>query len=222
MSSITEKLKEKRCVDLVNVAIKEYRKAPLTPELLTQTFQTIWQARGEKLNVDFSVTPCPFTKEEIMWIENNGLRLGYLPQQIATRESRHILNTIFPELISYSVWEGNPVTNDLNPSGWFDYEKDIDAPYRGTTEKQLANKLTEGNRKLLSLNQYIIASQDSKLFSDHYLDEDLTWIRVGSRDENKIIHAYFTPGGHLYVQYFLNPKDYGRNLGGRSSGINRA
>lgn len=213
--------------DLITSAVEEYKKGPLTPELVTKTFQTIWQER-EKLvpeelaGVKVKVSPCPLTKEELVNLEKKGLRLGYLPPALATQENRHILGKMFPKMQSASVQEGNSVTNDRTPSGWFDYEVSINALYLGTTETQLMDELGRAKRQLLSENQYIVAGQDSKLFTGRYLDEGSTWARVGSRRYGYLVYVFFHSDGSLDVPWFLNPRGSYPYLGGRSSGVNRA
>ena len=141
---------------------------------------------------------------------------------MATQESRHILGEMFPRMQSHSVQKDNSVTNDENPSGWFDYEAAIDSPYRDTNEKQLIEKVTKDERKLLSLNQYIIAGQDSKLLTGEYLDEDRTWVRLGSRDDGRMVRAYFSRNGYLRVAWLLEADIHNSRLGGRSSGVEKA
>jgi len=213
---------EAQFADLISPAITEYKKGPLSPELVTKTFQTIWQERGKLIGVKFEVSPCPFTREELVSLEEKGLRLGYLPKTLATQESRHVLGEMFPKKQSRSVQKGNAATNDYNPDGWFDYEMSISAPYLGTTEKQLMKKLGQAKRQLLNENQYIIASQDSKLFAGEYLDEGSTWARVGSRRGGALISSNFGSIGDLRVNWGLSPRDSSPSLGGRSSGVNRA
>jgi len=212
--------------DLITPVIQEYNKehkrGTLTPELVTKTFQTIWQERGRLAGIKFEVTPCPFTKEELADLEKKELRLGYLPTALATQESRHILGKMFPKMQSRSVQEGNGVANDGNPFGWFDYEVSVNAPHTKTTVDELMNKLGKAKRQLLSLNQYLIASQDSKLFKGQYLDEGNTRARVGSRSGSDLINAYIDPDGYLHVDWFLPRRDSYPDLGGRSSGVNRA
>ena len=209
------------------ITIDEFNTLPHTPELLTQTHQAIWQARGELVGAAYEVTPCPFTREEIADLEQRGMRLGYLPAAVATQEDRRVLGEMFPQMQSQSVKEGNLVTNDESPSGWFDYEASIDAPYLDTTEKQLRQRLAADGRKLLSENQYIVAAQDSKLFTGKYLDEYKldefwTWVRLGSRNDGRVVGAYFNSDGHLVVHWSLHAGHHYPNLGGRSSGVNRA
>lgn len=213
---------EKPPVDLLEQAVKEYKAKPHTPELVTQTHQAIWQARGELVGATYEVTPCPYTQKELVDLETSGKRVGYLPTELATQQSRHILDEMFPKMGSESVQKGNLVTNDENPSGWFDYEAGIDAPYLDTKEEQLMERIAKDGRNILSLNQYIVAGQDSKLFTGQYLDETRTWVRLGSRDEGRVVGASFFQFGYLRVGWDLDPAHRVPFLGGRSSGVKKA
>ena len=189
-------------LDPLTSVIEAYKNQPRTPELVTQTHQAIWQARGELIDETFDVPPCTYTQKGLEKLKKEGKRVGYLPPEVATQAGRHKLGEMYPEMGSYSVQEGNPVTNDYSPSGWFDYEVSIDAPYLDTTEDQLLERTRENGRKLLSLNQYIVAFQDSKLFTDHYLDEKSTWVRVASRNDGRMVNASVNGGGYLDVDAF--------------------
>ena len=207
--------------DFLDSVLESYQNNPHTPELVTQTHQAIWQTRGT-VEASYDVTPCPYTQEEIAELEANGKRLGFLPPELATQQSRHILGEMFTKMGSHSVQKDNSVTNDENPSGWFDYEASIDTPYLDTNEEQLAEGVTSAGRKLLSLNQYIVAGQDSKLFTGQYLDEVRTWVRLGSRGDGRIVHAGFDGDGYLYVNWRLAADRHDPRLGGRSSGVSKA
>lgn len=209
-------------VDPLAQVIEEYQNQPHTPELVTQTQQAIWQVRGELVGATYEITPCPYTQEEIAEDEANRIRHGYLPTELSTQEARHILGEMFPKMQSHSVQEDNSVTNDENPSGWFDYEAAIDAPYLDTKERQLMSKIKKDGRKILSLNQYIVAREDSKLFTGKYLDEDRTYVRLGSRKDGYLVDACSIRDGDLDVRWFLLADGHGPALGGRSSGVNKA
>lgn len=208
----------------LEVAIAEYKTQLHTPELVTQTHQAIWQARGETVGVTYEVTPCPYTREKLADLEANGKRVGYLPAELATQQTRHKLGEIFPRMQSYRVQKGNSVANDKDPSGWFDYEAAIDAPYLDTKEGELMNRIKKDGRVILSLNQYIVAGQDSKLFTGQYPDEARrTWVRVGSRDKGSILlEAGFQSNGRLDVSLPVRADARSPVLGGRSSGVKKS
>src|SRR3989344_8178477 len=203
-------------VDPLAPVIEAYQNQPHTPELVAQTHQAIWQARGELVGATYKVTPCPYTKEQLADLEANGKRVGYLPAELATRQTRHKLGEMFPKMQSHSVKEGNSVTNDESPSGWFDYEAAIEAPYLDTEEDQLKDAIEKDGRTILSLNQYIVAGQDSKLFAGQYLDETTTWVRLGSRGDGRIVGADFHQDGDLGVDWHLRADGRNPDLGGRS------
>ena len=46
-------------VDPLAPVIEAYQNQPHTPELVAQTHQAIWQARGELVGATYKVTPCP-------------------------------------------------------------------------------------------------------------------------------------------------------------------
>lgn len=85
-------------IDPLARVIEAYQNQPHTPELITQSHQTIWQNRGELVEATYEVTPCPYTQEELIEIEASGKRVGYLPPELATQQSRHILGEIFPRI----------------------------------------------------------------------------------------------------------------------------
>ena len=126
----------------------------------------------------------------------------------------------------------NSVTNDQNPSGWFDYETQIEAPYLDTTEEQLIEKVAQDGRRLLSLNEYIVASQDSKLLTGRYLDEGRyfnerkTSVRLGSHYKDNtiddVICASFGESGFFNFSCGAGPNSHSPDQGGRSSGVKKA
>ena len=209
-------------IDPLASVIEAYNNQPHTPDIVTQTHQAIWQARGELVGATYEVTPCPYTQEKIAEDEANGIRHGYLPAELATQQTRHKLGEMFPKMQSHSVKEGNSVTNDENPHGWFDYEAAIDAPYLGTKERQLMDGIKKDGRKILSLNQYIVAREDSKLFTGQYLDEGGTSVRLGSRYGGDLVSANSDRDGRLHVYWDLLPGGHDPVLGGRSSGVKKA
>lgn len=209
--------KEAEIESRLQQAAYEFNTQPHTPELVTKIFQKIWQARGEIVGATYEVTKCPYTQEKLEDLEASGKRLGYLPAQLATQQTRHILGEMFPKMQSGSVQKGNSVTNDENPSDWFDYEAAIDAPYLDTKERQLIDRIKKDGRQILSLNQYIVAREDSKLFTGQYLDEGGTFVRLGSRGGGVLVYAYSYRDGCLCVDWYLGADHHSPRLGGRSS-----
>lgn len=205
-------------------ALADYESKSHTPELLTATFQAIWKDRESRvahlLDKPLApVVPCDRTAEEIKQLEAEGRRLAYLPPELATQENRHILGSMFPKMQGNSVEEGNTVTNEQVRSGWFDYEAAIQAPHLYTNEKKLRKLLAKQGRLGMNITEYVIAGQDSKLFTGKYLDQDSTYVRLlGSRYDGDVVSAGFGPDG-LVVSWSLGPDRHGPGWGGRSVGV---
>lgn len=118
---------------------------------------------------------------------------------------------------SYSVDEGNPVTNEADQWGWRYVEASRVAPYRRTNEAGLREQLNQRGRVGQTLNEYVVAAQMSKSLTGHYLDED-TWSRLfGSRGDGRVVAADFDADGYLYVYPNWDPQERDGDLGGRSS-----
>lgn len=209
--------------DVLALAVREFKASPLTPELVTKTFQTIWQVRGESAGVEVVIPPCDRSAEELVELVKAGRRIGYLPEQVMTQESRPLFAKMFPRLGSHSVQEGNSVTNEANRFGWFDYEVSVDAPYLDTTEDQLKERIAADGRLEMNVSEYIVAGEDSKLFTGKFLDQGNTWARLlGSRYDDEVVNARFASGGDLDVDRDLFPQDPHPLLGGRSVGVKSA
>lgn len=201
--------------------VAEYKTQPHTPEFITSVFQTVWRVRGELAGIDLSVSECPYTQEELTQLEEEGRRVGYLPDSLATQKQRHLLDTMFTGMRSHSIGKGIPVSNEIDRAGWFDYETRIDAPYRGTNEEQLRELLASQDRLGMNLNEYVVAAQDTKLFTGEYLDQNTTWSRLlGSSSQGRVVSAYFILDGLLVVDW-THPEFRDQYLGGRSVGVKR-
>ncbi|MCL4366397.1 hypothetical protein M1437_04175 [Patescibacteria group bacterium] len=213
-------------------AVRDFNKGPLTPGLITETFQTIWTVRGKKIGLKLVVPTCDRTLEELAELAEKDRRIGYLPEQLMKQSQRPLLGRIFSELkgvedeaSSNCMKKGNPVTNEEDRSGWFDYDACVRAPYRNTTEQSLRNLITAERRLGMNVNEYIVASEDSKLFSGQYLDigkfsdqqsgATLTRLLGSWGGGSGIVGACFY-SGRLYVSWTSVSEDRFPNLGGRS------
>ena len=173
-------------------AVEAYQNQPHTPELITQTLQAVWSVRGEIIGQTYEITPCPLTKEEIAYLEASGQRLSFLPPELAGQRTRHKLGKIFPQIQSHGTRISNPITNNQDRAGWFAYESSISAPHTNMAQEEIENAARNGLRRL-TLNQYIVAGQDSKLFTGSYLDERRTWSNLDSFRDFRIVNAHFYP-----------------------------
>jgi len=213
---------EKSQLGLLEQTVKEFKEKPHTPEMVTSYWQTLWQVWGEKAGLSLTVPLCDRTTEEISQLEKEGRKLVYVPTEVASQENRHLLGRIFPEMQSYSVKRDNPVTSESNQGGWFDIEANLDSPNRNTKEKDLKNLLKKQGKSGQRLNTFIIASQDAKLQTSHYFDEE-TWSRLlGSRHGGHVVGADFGVSGGLGVDWDLGPRRHNSSWGGRSEGVKKA
>lgn len=214
--------------------INEYKRRSLhTPELVTLTHQVIWQQRGAFVSESYEVTPCPYSQEEIAGLEANGNRLGFLPAELAREQARVVLGKMFPKmedlLLVSNVEENKSVKNIANYSGWFDYETSTGAPYLDTSEGQLLERIRRDGRRIITLNEYIVASQDNRIFTGDYLDNGETSVRLGTIYEGPeknpayrdgLITAHFNRNGRLELSILFNRSNrHLSSLGGRSSGV---
>lgn len=201
--------------------MQEYKTQSHTPELVTETWQTIWKVDELRVDLTINVPPCDRTKEELVKLEQEGRMLVYVPPELSTQENRHLLGKMFPRMRSYSTEKENPVTNELSQYGWVDVEASVDAPNINTTEEELRSLFASQGREGVSLNTYIIASQFSNRVKGHYFDEGLIWSRLlGSRYRGRAVSAGLYSDGDLDVRS-LDPLARDPRLGGRSAGVKR-
>jgi hypothetical protein len=101
------------------------------------------------------------------------------------------------------------------------FDMSIDAPNLKTNEKQLREAISSQGGEEPTLNEYIIASQASKLLTGKYLD-GATWSRIlGSRSVGDVVGARFGSGGGLGVISVWPPGGRAGGMGGRfSRGVN--
>lgn len=206
-----------------------------TPDDLTALHQRIWTERGERAGVRIVVPPCPYTASELTELERAGRSVGYVPPEVADRASRHLLGTMFPLMDCYSLHPDNEVENLVSRPGWFDYEAAIDAPRLGTDEAELLAMVAAEGRELISMNQYVVATQDSRLRTGRYLDERRTWARIGIRVIGRIVSVRCDGDdpaegmgdeppvpGSLLTGYDLHPDFAAPFAGGRTFGVARS
>lgn len=214
MASNLETLAKESNERLLSPAIREYNSNPHTPELVRKTWQTIWQVWGRRVGLDITASALALTQEEIEKHEQEVDPVFWVP----TKVTLPILGKIFPNMRSYSMQEGSPVTVENGHINWRSGEASIKAPNSNTTERELEDLFTKQGREGMDLREYIILSQWSKLTTGRHLDEGATWSRLpGSRDGGQVVDAGFDQDGYLYVRWYLRAGDPYPDLGGRSS-----
>lgn len=205
----------------LELAAKEYKESPNSPEKVTAFWQAFWTENGKKVNLSISVPECPFTQKQLEEMRRKDKGPIYLPEELSTQKSRHLLGKMFPKMKSHSVEEGNSVTNEVARSGWRQFDMSLDALHLGTNENQLKEAMISQRDEEPTLNEYIVAGQASKLITGKYLDEG-SWSRIlGSRLVGGVVSAYFDSGGLLHVISVWLPVYRDSRLGGRfSRGVN--
>lgn len=212
---------EKPSLGLLDQSVREFKEKPHTPEVVTSYWQTLWQVWGEKVGLSLTIPACDRTAEEIVQLEEEGRKLVYVPDHVASQKSRHLLGRMFPEMQSYSVKENNAVTNESNQGGWFDIEASLDSPNFNTTEKDLEGQFKREGKVGQRLNTYIVGSQDAELQTGYFFDE-MTFSRLlGSRYDGHVVVADSRVYGVLGVGWSLGPRDHISGWGGRSEGVKK-
>ncbi len=205
--------------DMESKLADKFNHSPHTPETINVFFRAIWEGREKKLGTKkLTFLDCPYTLEEIAKLEGEGRRIGYIPPELAKQEDRHLMATIWPNLKDQSLNEENNFTNEDPYFGWFDYEETSDFCNPNLTEEQLRTLFEKTGKQGMNLSQYIIASQDSKLITDHFLDEN-TWSRLlDTKFDGNSIDVCFGDHGRLIAYRHLEPEFNDPRLGGRSVG----
>lgn len=188
-----------------------------TPETVTDLWREFWTNAGNEAGMELNTEDFPGTAESLAEHIRAGDMPIYVPPELAGQEDRHLLGQMWPEMRSHSVRQGNLVTNEQDRSGWQYVEAAPNAPHRGTSESELAARLTGLGREGMNLTGYIIASQMSRLQTGRYFDED-TWSRLlGSCEGGQVVSASFDAYGGLDVDPYWDPRIRRGGLGGRSS-----
>lgn len=205
---------------LLEEVIPEYKTKPHTPELVSETWETVWQFWGGGVNRNFVVPACDSIHEEP--IEFGYLLVPtmmlYFPNEIATPEGLVLLGKIFPWMKSLSLEKGAGVINEVNGGGWYNIEASIEAPYTDTTEGELRDLFASQGRTGQRLATYIVGAQFSFLTTGHYFDESRSRQSrlLGSRRRDRVVYASFHWSGRLSVFSDLLPQFHDSLTGGRS------
>lgn len=226
-STVEQTINITRNKNPLNSVIAEFRSGKLnTPEAVTLSWRLRWRVWGEKVGLNIAVPDFEGSQADLSEHLLKGDKPFYVPTEISTQATRHLLGKIWPVMQSYSVAENTGVTNEVDHSGWRYTEATTDAPFLETKEGDLRNKIKkiEDGREGLTVTEYIIASQDHKLLTGRYFDQGDTWSRLlGSRGDGKVVDAGFHSGGFLYVDWRLDADCPYPGLGGRSSvGVKKA
>jgi hypothetical protein len=201
----------------LEAATEAYQENLHSPELTTAFWEVFWTENGKKASLDLAVPQCPWDETQIKEMAKRGKAPIVLPEEVSTQESRHLLGQMFPKMNNHSTREGNAITNKVDHFGWRQFDTALDAPHAKKTEDKLREIMTSQGDEEPTLNEYIVASQASKLLTGHYLDEKTVSIIFGSLNGGGVVGASFHPDGELFVRTFLSSGFQYWNWGGRFS-----
>lgn len=217
----TEKLEG----DILTQAIEEYKRGPLTPELVTKYWREKFRIDGAKAGVNIEVPDCDWTTEEIQkpMVDVRGnpvpAMMIYKPEQIKRVEGLILLGKMYPEMeISPRLSNYTSLIEEFyDNTGWIKVETSVNAPNLGVTQRELEVFAEKQSYLEQRLSTYIIASQASKDLRGQYFDSHGTESRlIGSYTKDYDItakcHGY---SGCLNVSPLGAPNMSFRDLGGR-------
>lgn len=180
---------QERNYERVYSTVKEYQTRPHTPELLTRTWQTVWNIWAERVKKKVVVPPCDRTTEEIRALEENkdyGVKsprmLIFIPEGFSGSENRDKWYQMFPDMdVTERVkW----VKNKQPQSGWLDTESTVGPAYTdartlftlpaGRLVTRLEKELQPLGKVGQTLDAYVYGSQFKALTSDEYFDQEGT------------------------------------------------
>ncbi|MFH1832931.1 MAG: hypothetical protein ABH816_02055 [Candidatus Levyibacteriota bacterium] len=206
---------------------QELKENLFSPEAVTNFWQAKLQADGKRIGLNISVPKCDWTEDEIRkpMVDNKGREVPsmmvYLPQELTGQEGLKKLGQMYPDTNSWIFQEG--VAHGASKKyGWIKVEAAINAPNLNTTESDLEEHAKKKGYSMQRLNVYILASQASKDLTGHYLDEQLTYSRLGFRHGSDAVYFSFNQSGSLLIHWPLGSKAYGPEMGGRFEEVKKA
>lgn len=212
-----------------SAALRAIAAEPLSADQQTRLQRAVWAERSRFLTVPVSVSPCPYDDARLAALREEGRAVAYLPHELSSHLTRDRFHAVFPDMDSYAEPPANGFVNRADVWGWFDYETAREAPWLDLDEPATLAALAEAGRTMLTLDQYIVASQDQRLLTGHHLDDRRSWTRLATSYDGRTVAARFdgdqpeegredeppTPGS-LLVGYDLTASDNGGMLGART------
>lgn len=191
---------------------------PLQPQSLTAYWQERWEQWGLKIQTEVSVPAFSGTAEQIAEIYQSGRKIVYIPRELTTTDGLVVLDRIFPDTQMIHPSKRMLIVNEPSEGGYSAVEDSVYAPNQGTSIKQLRELFASLGRKGMSLPTYIVASQDSKLNTGYYFDEERRSCSrlLGSRVGSDVVRALFHWGGDMYAVWGLDDGSPFLGLGARS------
>lgn len=218
-------------IPLGNV-ISEYKKGPLTPELVNSTWQNLWKIWGERVNHTFQVPTCDRTTGELARLQQERKAILLIPDELYTPKGLVLLGHMFPELgrLSVDYIDHTYITNDTDKGGSIDIEMFDES--NSYNEKQAQRVIEKQGRNPQRLATYIVGSQFNKLLTGYYFDEGRRFSLLSGSQAGKAFPAYglqegkallvqFSDNGFLFISWLSDDEKHIRDRGIRSEGVKR-
>jgi|GEM_PF-2784218 len=189
-------------------ATKEYQTNP-NPESLTKFFQAFWTEKGNLVGKKLVVPKFSGTVEGLEDVRKDEKMPIFDHPEVTYAD----LGKMFPKMGSWVV--NNKIVDNNNDSGWLSIDGSIDAPHRNTTEGEWVRTIKQEGECPMSLRQYIIGSQISKLLTGKYFDQGSTWSGFSDQCDEVTLYVRFNLDGYLGVSRYMFPGLHRGSLGCR-------
>jgi len=215
--------------DLLTQTIEEYRKGPLTPELVTNYWRANLQVDGARAGLNIEVPDCDWTEEEIkrpmVDIEGNAVpgMMIYFPEQLIGKEGKIHLEEMYPEMANSSMYDRSlSITDTHKTTGWIKVEAAIETPNRNTRQKALEAFAKKQGYLGQRENAFILASKASKDLTGSCFGQRGTCCRLlGSPYAGRVMYALFNSDGNSYIFWLVSSEDQTPLLGARFEEVKR-
>lgn len=161
---------------VIQDAIERYKKSPLTPELVNDTWSTFWQEGGKRINHAFKVPSCNIDSKELEELRSYDRGVLLIPDEVYTTEGLILLGKMFPKSTSQII-KGSPIVNETNKGGCIIVDMDIDPQNMPISEKGALDyvyALKRVGKHPQRFTTYFVGSQFSYLLTNRYFDSDGT------------------------------------------------
>ena len=217
--------------DLLTQTIEEYRKGPLTPELVTNYWRAMLRVDGARAGLNIEVPDCDWTEEQIkrpmVDIEGNPVpgMMIYFPEQLRGKEGKIHLEEMYPEMANSSMYDRSlSITDTHKTTGWIKVEAAIETPNRNTRQKALEAFAKKQGYLGQRENAFILASKASKDLTGSYFGQRGrgTFCKLlGSPYASRVMYALLNSDGNSYIFWLISPPDQSPFLGARFEEVKR-
>lgn len=161
-------------------------------------------------NKKFSLSGCPFTKEEIKQLYENDNILLCIPKKV----SREELGKLF-HIDSWALTDKLVTRVEEEKDFWFYTSRDLKPKWMKKTGVEVANLIDDNNYVHFSLERYVIFLARMRYLTGHIPDSEYwIWLTTGRYDRSGMLMAGIDRYGNFNVHGWM-PQFYASFLGGR-------